>query len=64
MPAAKTTDKQVLTKLRRRKTPATAAQLGTTAAKLKRMAGVEVVGTAKSGGRGRPALLFAASQED
>lgn len=38
--------------------PMTAKQLGTTSKILRRTPGVEIAGEQRSGGRGRPALLF------
>jgi predicted ArsR family transcriptional regulator len=55
---------KALTKLRRSKHPKTAAQLGVPAARLKTQTGVTVVGTTKSGGRGRPAFLFALAESE
>lgn len=58
------TDEQILSRLRRRKNPATAAELGTTASRLSRLDGVERVGVRRKTVRGkavagRPAVLFA-----
>lgn len=50
-------DAAVLRAARRRKTPFTAAELGTTAARLRHLGAVEV-GHVQTGKRGRPAVLF------
>lgn len=52
------TEAQLLAKLRRATKPKTAKDLGATAARIKNLPGVEVVGTLQTGKVGRPALLF------
>lgn len=57
------TDAQLLSRLRRRRTPATAAELGTTSARLSHLEGVARVGTRPKRVKGkvvagRPAVLF------
>ena len=58
------TEAQIRSKLRRRKHPVTAAELGTTAAFLRSLDGVVVVGKKTTGQRGRPALLFSLTEYD
>lgn len=53
------TDAELLTRLRRRTKPVTAADLGVSASRLRALDGVAVVGSVKTGKPGRPALLFA-----
>lgn len=62
MKANEPTDAQILARLRRSKNPRTAAQLGTTAARLRSLEGVEAVGQVKTGHRGRPAILFTTTE--
>lgn len=57
------TDAQILSRLRRGSKPKTAAQLGTTSARLRALEGVVEVGKASTGKAGRPAILFAAMSE-
>lgn len=58
MSKATPTDAQILGRLRRRKTPATASDLGTTSARLRTIEGVVEAGRVQTGKAGRPAILF------
>lgn len=51
-------DAKILDRLRRSRGPRTAADLGTTSARLRKLAGVVAVGKVKTGKAGRPSILF------
>lgn len=56
------TDAQILSRLRRSKKPRTAADLGTTSARLRALGAVEA-GRVSTGKPGRPAVLFSAPED-
>lgn len=55
-------DAKILSRLRRSRGGKTAAQLGTTSARLRKLAGVVEVGKVHTGKAGRPAILFDAEE--
>lgn len=56
-------DAQILSRLRRRSTPATARDLGVTANRLRALEGVVEVGRVHTGKAGRPAILFTTEEK-
>lgn len=56
-------NRRILRRLQGRKNPVTAAQLNTTANRLREL-GAVAIGTVKTGKAGRPAILFALPSED
>lgn len=55
-------DAQIISRLRRSRGGKTAAQLGTTSARLRKLDGVVEVGKVLTGKAGRPAILFDAQE--
>lgn len=58
------TDAQLVSRLKRSSRPRTAAELGTSAARLRRLDGVREAGRVRTGKAGRPAILFEAAPEE
>lgn len=56
-------DAQILSRLRRSSKPRTAASLGTTSVRLRKLGAVEV-GRVQTGKAGRPAILFSSPEDE